>query len=340
MIDGMRIGLLLSSDAIARLEAGASRLRTPRSTNIRGTFGLVARVSQELVGIADLENCAAEQSEEGTAYLWSLTAIRRFPPQQIEVRGGPVWTRIAGVRALSSEPLAATDDIPEPVIESDLQASTVQMNLAVAPEIGKKLGDFRVFRAALRPPESFRYSPIHDFWKELTKVGPITTDAFFEHLISVGWRRPSGKPFTRAIVRTDLVSMVKNGFATIDPEGSAVPRSNSPQPGLATLQSHSPSISHAPARAELISWSTEKRLFAAAVDQSTTWARLRKALQKDNLDIVPRGGGIAIIRADSKDYICKASEAGFGYARLIEKFGEGLLGHSHGWLADRTLNKN
>jgi hypothetical protein len=193
MINGVRIGLLLSSDAIARLRAGTSQLRTPRCTNIRGTVGLVARVSQELVGTADLEDCVPERRDEGTAYLWSLTAIERFSPQQIEVRGGPVWTRVTGVRMRSPEPYAAIYGSPGPVIESDVQTSTAQVGLAAAPEVGQKLGDLRVFEAAQRPPESFRYSPIHDFWKELTKVGPMTTDAFFEHLMSVGWKRPSGK---------------------------------------------------------------------------------------------------------------------------------------------------
>lgn len=215
MIDGLRIGLLLSSDAISRLSAGSVQLRTPRSTNIRGTVGLVARVSQELVGTAVLEGCLPERSDEGTAYLWSLTAIERFPPQQIEVRGGPVWTRIADQKVRSPEPVPAIDGALGPAIESDIQTSSVQMGSAAASEVGQSLGDLRVFEAALRPPESFRYSPIHDFWEELTKVGPMTTDVFFEHLMSVGWKRPSGKPLTRAIVRTDLVSMVRNGFATV-----------------------------------------------------------------------------------------------------------------------------
>lgn len=69
------------------------------------------------------------------------------------------------------------------------------------------------FQAADRPPTSFRYSPIHDFWRELLNMGPQSTDEFYAHLNRIGWRRPSGKPLTTAIVRTDLVSMVKHGFA-------------------------------------------------------------------------------------------------------------------------------
>lgn len=80
---------------------------------------------------------------------------------------------------------------------------------------GASSPDNRRFVAADRPPASFRYSPIHDFWQELIKLGPSSVDEFFEHLSGVGWSRPSGKPLTAAVVRTDLVSMVKHGFADV-----------------------------------------------------------------------------------------------------------------------------
>ena len=76
--------------------------------------------------------------------------------------------------------------------------------------------DERLFRPAARPPATFRYSPIHDFWQEMQTTAPITVDAFFSHLMEVGWKRPSGKPLTPKIVRTDLVSMVKHGFAVVE----------------------------------------------------------------------------------------------------------------------------
>jgi len=91
---------------------------------------------------------------------------------------------------------------------------------------------------------------------------------------------------------------------------------------------------------EEVAWAAEKQLFNIAVAQSTNWDGLRSALNKDNLDIVPKGGGIALIRADNKGYICKASEAGFGYPSLIQRFRAGLPGHSHGWLAERILAQN
>jgi hypothetical protein len=76
-----------------------------------------------------------------------------------------------------------------------------------------RTNDGRTFTAATRPPASFGYRPIHDFWQELLKTGGIGVDAFYDHLTAIGWRRPSGRPLTPQVVRTDLVSMVKNGFA-------------------------------------------------------------------------------------------------------------------------------
>lgn len=69
------------------------------------------------------------------------------------------------------------------------------------------------FRAAAKPPASFRYSPVHDFWRELVAIGPASAESLHRHLDAIGWRRPSRKELTIAVVRTDLVSMVKHGFA-------------------------------------------------------------------------------------------------------------------------------
>lgn len=88
-----------------------------------------------------------------------------------------------------------------------------QADLDMPVSYQRPTNDQRLFGPRLKPPESFRYSPIHDFWQELQKTGPVSVDAFYAHLVSVGWRRPSGKPLTPQIVRTDLVSMVKHGFA-------------------------------------------------------------------------------------------------------------------------------
>lgn len=127
---------------------------------------------------------------------------------------------------------------------------------------------------------------------------------------------------------------------SLNPARSTVRSSISSIRGPASVQPPVPPVADASASDEVIAWASEKRSFGTAVDRSTSWQGLRAALQKDNLDIAPKGGGIALVRADSKNYICKASEAGFGYPSLIKKFGEGLPGHAHGWLADRILDQN
>ncbi|MEQ9145449.1 MAG: hypothetical protein RLO08_13940 [Parvibaculaceae bacterium] len=69
-----------------------------------------------------------------------------------------------------------------------------------------------IYEAVRKPPSNFGYQPIHDFWNELSKRGPSTIEAMHQHMLSLGWQRPSGKPLTYEVMRTDMVSMAKNGF--------------------------------------------------------------------------------------------------------------------------------
>jgi hypothetical protein len=75
------------------------------------------------------------------------------------------------------------------------------------------------------------------------------------------------------------------------------------------------------------------------VNESKSWADLQKRLQQENLEIVPKGGGLVVRSFDKKKELCKPSEASFGYSSLIKKFGSGFPGHSHKWLADRVLGE-
>jgi len=70
-----------------------------------------------------------------------------------------------------------------------------------------------VYEAVRRPPADFGYQPIHDFWQELSKLGPTSIEAMHRHMLSLGWSRPSGKPLTYDVMRIDMVSMAKHGFA-------------------------------------------------------------------------------------------------------------------------------
>jgi hypothetical protein len=81
-----------------------------------------------------------------------------------------------------------------------------------------------------------------------------------------------------------------------------------------------------------------KSILANAVNLSTNWADLRKHLAENDLELAPKGGGLVVRSTSSDSELCKASEVGFAYSKLIERFGEGLPGH-HEWLAERVLAK-
>ena len=81
------------------------------------------------------------------------------------------------------------------------------------PSRQKPLRATTVVEAAKRPPGNFGYQPINDFWQQLKQTGPVTLEAFHTHMLSRGWRRPSGKPLTYEVTRIDLASMCKHGFA-------------------------------------------------------------------------------------------------------------------------------
>lgn len=70
-----------------------------------------------------------------------------------------------------------------------------------------------VYEAVRQPPAEFGYQPIHDFWRELNKLGPTSIEDLYLHMIGRGWERPSGKPLTYEVMRIDTVSMAKHGFA-------------------------------------------------------------------------------------------------------------------------------
>lgn len=70
-----------------------------------------------------------------------------------------------------------------------------------------------VIRAANKPPGTFGYQPIHDFWQELSRLGEVTVDDFHRHMLSTGWRRPQGGALKYEVTRTDIACMCREGFA-------------------------------------------------------------------------------------------------------------------------------
>ena len=70
-----------------------------------------------------------------------------------------------------------------------------------------------VVKAAKKPPATFGYQPINDFWQELSQLGEVTVEDFHRHMLSTGWRRPQGGALTYEVTRTDIACMCREGFA-------------------------------------------------------------------------------------------------------------------------------
>lgn len=78
---------------------------------------------------------------------------------------------------------------------------------------------------------------------------------------------------------------------------------------------------------------------AADFAHATGWADLDRRLSDKGYVLRAAGGGLALHRRSSGDRLCKASELGFGYSRLVERFRAAFPGHSHTWIAERVLNQ-
>jgi len=70
-----------------------------------------------------------------------------------------------------------------------------------------------VVRATGKPPGTFGYQPIHDFWQELSQLGEVTVEDFHQYMVSTGWRRPQGGALRYEVTRTDIACMCREGFA-------------------------------------------------------------------------------------------------------------------------------
>jgi len=73
--------------------------------------------------------------------------------------------------------------------------------------------------------------------------------------------------------------------------------------------------------------------FAEALD----WRDLDSRLRAKDFELRPAGGGLALHRHSSGERLCKASELGFSYSKLIERFQAGFPGHSHTWIEARLI---
>lgn len=74
--------------------------------------------------------------------------------------------------------------------------------------------------------------------------------------------------------------------------------------------------------------------------EAQNWNDLHQRLQAQGYDLRVAGGGLALHELATSRRLCKASELGFSYSRLMRRFGAPHPGHPHRWLADRMLNQN
>ncbi len=85
---------------------------------------------------------------------------------------------------------------------------------ATKPTRQRRFRPDTVIKAATKPPSTFRYQPIHDFWQELSKLGEVTVEVFHQHMVTTGWQRPQGGALTYIVTRIDIACMCRNDFAT------------------------------------------------------------------------------------------------------------------------------
>ena len=78
---------------------------------------------------------------------------------------------------------------------------------------------------------------------------------------------------------------------------------------------------------------------APVIANANTWDDLKTRLAVHDIALREAGGGLAVHRLSNGQRLCKASELGFAYSRLIKRFNAAFPGHSHSWVAERVLNQ-
>ncbi len=125
------------------------------------------------------------------------------------------WAIVANELALelggSSKTVSAAEDAPQLQPAKVLSDAPVPTRNRSARQ--PALRPNTIISAANRPPGTFPYQPIHDFWQELSRLGEITLEDFHSHMLSIGWRRPQGGLLTYDVTRTDIACMCREGFA-------------------------------------------------------------------------------------------------------------------------------
>jgi hypothetical protein len=76
---------------------------------------------------------------------------------------------------------------------------------------------------------------------------------------------------------------------------------------------------------------------APALAHGKNWDDIQSLLRKEGFALREAGGGLALHEVPSDRRVCKASELGFSYSRLMRRIGTPFPGHRHDWLADRMI---
>lgn len=78
---------------------------------------------------------------------------------------------------------------------------------------------------------------------------------------------------------------------------------------------------------------------AADLAEAFSWSELARRLAGKGYELRPAGGGLALHDRTSGQRLCKASELGFSYSRLMRRLKAPFPGHSHTWLFDRMCGE-
>ena len=76
---------------------------------------------------------------------------------------------------------------------------------------------------------------------------------------------------------------------------------------------------------------------AGDFEHASGWVDLDTRLKAKGFALRAAGGGLALYRWPDDTRLCKASDLGFSYARLMHRFRAPFPGHPHAWLARRLL---
>jgi len=79
-----------------------------------------------------------------------------------------------------------------------------------------------------------------------------------------------------------------------------------------------------------------RALLADDFAYATSWHDLQSRLSAKGYRVDEVGGGIAILREDGTK-LCKGSDLGCSYSKLVHRFGAPLPGHAHVSIVERVL---